>query len=240
VPKPASTAKRALQRVGTRLSQIARLTSNGIPRRTSRPHERAAADAARSDAARPPQWRHGAAVCVRPTLPQWRRAVRPWIPHSSAPIGSSRQISSHGSSCSQAHRSMPTSRRLPPVRRRTSTAARERSRSPSCSDSVSLVRSPARQSNTIKARSRWPWARSPICAHHRDDLLDRRLRRPPARIPLNPPSVGVDDVLLSERSGPAAMERQPAIQCELLKSAHFMGSSRHARDARATSRTPIE
>jgi len=56
-------------------------------------------------------------------------AVGPWITHSSAPMGSSPRISSQGSSWSHAQRSIPTSRRLPPFPRRTSTAPRVRSRS---------------------------------------------------------------------------------------------------------------
>jgi uncharacterized membrane protein YoaK (UPF0700 family) len=39
--------------------------------------------------------------------------VGPWITHSSDPIGSCRRISSQGSSCSQAQRSIPISRLLP-------------------------------------------------------------------------------------------------------------------------------
>jgi hypothetical protein len=93
---------------------------------------------------------------------QRRPAVGPWITHNTVPIGSSRRISSHGSSCSHAQRSIPTSRRLPPFPRRTSTAPRERSRSLSWSEGASLIRSPARQSSTISARSRWPSARSLI------------------------------------------------------------------------------
>ena len=44
-------------------------------------------------------------------------------------------------------------------------------------------------------------------------------RRPAARIPLNPPSVGVDHVLLFERSGPRDRGPTPTIQCTLLDSA---------------------
>jgi hypothetical protein len=58
--------------------------------------------------------------------PQRRPAVGPWITHSSAPIGSSRLISSQGSSWSHAQRPIPTSRRLPPFPRRTTTAPRAR------------------------------------------------------------------------------------------------------------------
>ena len=68
--------------------------------------------------------------CLRAAEASHRRpAVGPWITHSTAPIGSSRRTSSHGSICSQAQRSIPTSRRLPPFPCRTSTAPRERSRS---------------------------------------------------------------------------------------------------------------
>jgi hypothetical protein len=50
-------------------------------------------------------------------------------------------------------RSMPTSRRLPPLPLRTSTTLREGSRSLSVSASASLMRRPARQSTTITPRS---------------------------------------------------------------------------------------
>ena len=42
---------------------------------------------------------------------QCRPAVGPWITHRSAPTGSWARISSHGSNCDQAQRSIPTSRR---------------------------------------------------------------------------------------------------------------------------------
>lgn len=44
--------------------------------------------------------------------------------HRSAPTGNSTRRSSHGASCSQAHASIPTSRRLSPLPWRTSTAPR--------------------------------------------------------------------------------------------------------------------
>ena len=52
--------------------------------------------------------------------------------------------SSHGSSCFHAHRSIPTSRRLPPLPRRTRIAPRFLSRWLSRRSSASLIRSPAR------------------------------------------------------------------------------------------------
>ena len=72
--------------------------------------------------------------------------------HSNAPSGSETRTRSHGSSCSHAHRSMPTWRRLPPLPRRTRTLPRERSRSLSASASASLMRRPARHSTTMSAR----------------------------------------------------------------------------------------
>src|SRR5437763_3094817 len=69
---------------------------------------------------------------------------------------------------------IPTSRRLPPFPRRTSTAPRERSRSLSCSASASLIRSPARHSRTISATEAPTIGAVADRAHHRDDLLNRR------------------------------------------------------------------
>ncbi len=92
---------------------------------------------------------------------QCRPAVGPWITHSRAPIGNRARASSQGSSCRHAQRSIPTSRRLPPFPRRTRTAPRALSRSLSLRSSASPIRSPARQSSTIRARRRCPSARSP-------------------------------------------------------------------------------
>ena len=69
--------------------------------------------------------------------------------------------SSQGSSCVHAHRSMPTSRRLPPWRCRTKSAPRSGSRSVSVSASASLILNPARQSTTITPRSLSPSGSSP-------------------------------------------------------------------------------
>jgi hypothetical protein len=78
-------------------------------------------------------------------LDQVRPRVGPLMTQKSGPTGSSSRTSSQGCRCSQAHPSMPTSRRRPPSPRRTSTEPRHRSRSGSLSASASWMRSPARQ-----------------------------------------------------------------------------------------------
>ena len=84
------------------------------------------------------------------------------------------RMASHGSSCSQAQRSIPTSRRLPPFPRRTSTAPRVLSRSLSAKASASLTLNPARHSTTITPRSLNPVGAIAGGVHHRDDLLHGR------------------------------------------------------------------
>ena len=113
--------------------------------------------------------------------------VAPRITHNNAPTGSSRRTASHGSSCDHAQRSIPTSRRRPPLPRRTRTAPREASRSVSARSSASPIRSPARHKITISARSRAPSTCRPLRAS-RDDLLDRGrvCRIPPTLIPRRP------------------------------------------------------
>jgi len=59
------------------------------------------------------------------------------------------------SSC-RPQTSKPTSRRRPPLPRRTKMLPRDASRSLSASDSASLIRRPARHSTTISARVRKP------------------------------------------------------------------------------------
>ena len=83
--------------------------------------------------------------------------------HSSAPTGSATRARSHGSSCSRAHGSIPTWRRLPPLPRRARTLPRERSRSLSARVSASLMRRPARQRMTMSARVLRPCVVSPAC-----------------------------------------------------------------------------
>ena len=85
-----------------------------------------------------------------------RPAVGPCMTHSKAPTGSAGRKSSHGWICCQPQRSVPTSRRLPPLPRRTSTAPVTRSRSLSASVRASLIRSSARQSTMMSARTRRP------------------------------------------------------------------------------------
>jgi hypothetical protein len=60
---------------------------------------------------------------------QCRPAVGPWMTHRSVLTGSAARSSSQGWSCCHAHRSMPTSRRRPPLPLRMSTAPRPESRS---------------------------------------------------------------------------------------------------------------
>jgi hypothetical protein len=85
--------------------------------------------------------------------------------------------SSHGSRCDQAHRSIPTSRRLSPLPWRISTAPRSASRSVSLSASASLIRSP----RATARRSRHAAGRRLGCCQRRadsDDLVHgRRIRR---------------------------------------------------------------
>ena len=85
-----------------------------------------------------------------------RPRVGPRRTQNNAPPGRRARIWSHGSSCSNAHPCMPTSRRFPPLPLRTSTAPRAGSRSLSVNASASLIRRPARQSTTITLRSLTP------------------------------------------------------------------------------------
>ena len=129
---------------------------------------------ARTAVSHPPRRRHGA-NCLRAADASHRRpAVGPWITHSTAPSGSLRRISGHGSSCSHAQRSIPASRRLPPFPRRTTTAPRDLSRSLSWSARASLIRTPARQSRTISGAESVAVGAVADCAHDGDDLFNRR------------------------------------------------------------------
>ena len=67
----------------------------------------------------------------------------------------------NGSICSQAQRSMPTSRRSPPLPRRTRTPPVARCRSLSARASASLIRRPARHSKTISVLVRNPYGVPP-------------------------------------------------------------------------------
>jgi hypothetical protein len=90
-----------------------------------------------------------------------RPRVAPLTTQNSGPTGSSIRAWSQGASCSQAQSSMPTSRRRPPLPRRTSSDPRRASRSASASASASQMRRPARQRTTIRPRNRRPWMPSP-------------------------------------------------------------------------------
>ena len=68
---------------------------------------------------------------------------------------------SHECNCDHAQRSIPTSRRRPPLPRRTSTAPRVASRSVSARSSASPIRRPDRHKITISARRRIPSALPP-------------------------------------------------------------------------------
>ena len=70
---------------------------------------------------------------------------------SSGLTGNVRRTSSQGSSCSHPQASRPTSRRRPPLPRRTSSEPRRPSGSPSASESVSWMRSPARPRACLNA-----------------------------------------------------------------------------------------
>ena len=85
-------------------------------------------------------------------------AVGPWVTQNSAPSGRVARTSRYGVNWSHADRSMPTSRRRPPLPSRTVRAPRARSRSVSARSSASLTRSPARQSTMMSARRRAPSA----------------------------------------------------------------------------------
>ena len=99
---------------------------------------------------------------------------RPWITHNNEPTGNRTRSCRQRSSCSHAHLSIPTSRRLSPLPWRTSADPRRASRSVSASASASPIRNPARHSKTISARSRTPSGARARGTHHRDDLLDGR------------------------------------------------------------------
>ena len=148
-------------------------------------------------------WSAAAASRIPPASQRPAR-FEPWITHKSDPTGSWRRISSHGSSWRQAQRSIPTSRRLPPLPRRTRIAPRVLSRSVSWSASASLIRSPARHKSTISARRRCPCGRSPTCASP---------RRSP-RLSVDPPDIARPCYAAAARGGirassPATGDGQP-------------------------------
>ncbi len=83
--------------------------------------------------------------------------------------GSSVRASSHGCSCSHAHSSIPTSRRRPPLPRRTSSEPRRRSRSASPSARASWMRSPACHSTTNQSAQTTSVQAVADLAHNRND-----------------------------------------------------------------------
>ena len=102
---------------------------------------------------------------------QWRPRVVPLMTQSRG--GSSRRSSSHGRSCSQPQASMPTSRRRPPLPRRTSNEPRW-SRSPSVSASASWMRKPARPHDHDQPAQAPAVSSVASGTHNRDDLLHLR------------------------------------------------------------------
>jgi hypothetical protein len=108
--------------------------------------------AARRSSARAPLVVHG------------RPRARPMMMQNSGPTGSVIRAVSHGSSSCHPQSSIPTSRRRPPLPRRTSSEPRRRSRSASCSASASSIRRPARHNTATSPRRRRPCRLSPtIC-----------------------------------------------------------------------------
>ena len=103
-----------------------------------------------------------------------RPAVGPWITQYPGPSGNPTRRCCHGSTCSHAQLSIPTSRRLLPLPWRTSTAPRRASRSVSASASASAspMHKPARHSTTIRARRRVSISARARSTHHGDDFLD--------------------------------------------------------------------
>ena len=147
----------------------------GRPRGTSRPRGRAGADAARTGGG--PRRGGRGVVQLRADAggrarPAARRAAQD--AEQRADRQGPARSSSQGSSCSHAQRSIPTSRRFPPLPWRTRIAPATGSRSVSASASASLIRSPARHSTMISAAQPDPVGVIPGGAHDRDDLLDRR------------------------------------------------------------------
>jgi hypothetical protein len=75
-------------------------------------------------------------------LDHGRPRVGPSMTQNSGPTGRSTRAASHGRSCSNAHVSIPISRRRPPLPLRTSSEPRRASRSRSPSTSASWMRRP--------------------------------------------------------------------------------------------------
>jgi len=125
-----------------------------------------------------------AAACWSPPRP----SRRPWPPARWA-VADARQYSdwhlcrkaSQGCICTEAHWSIPTSRGLPPLPRRTRIAPRAGSRSLSASASASLMRSPARHGTTNSPRRRSPYVVRPAqpMTRLKDTAIVLRNARPP-------------------------------------------------------------
>ena len=176
---------------------------------------------------------------------QWRPAVAPRITHRSAPTGNRRRTAIHGSSCDQAQRSILTSRRPPPLPRRTSSAPRDGSRSVSARSSASPIRRPARHKITIQRPQPNTVGTGAGLADHRDDLLDGgRVRGIPATFV----SRGTTFMKAGHRDGRPAVAgkvKQSGLHLPLLLGAPIeppkSSSRRHARrspDAGRTQRCP--
>jgi hypothetical protein len=114
---------------------------------------------ARSAGAHRPRRRRSCARAA--AVAQDRPPVAPLMTQSNGPTRSSSRSSSHGCSSCHPQSSIPTSRRRPPLPRRTSREPRRWSRSASVSAIASWTRNPARHRITIRPRSRRPWAPSP-------------------------------------------------------------------------------
>ena len=118
---------------------------------TSRPRARAGADAAQTGGGRRRSPQRGGAVRECPRSRMAGRDSGPRSTQNSRPAGGSARSSSQGLRWVLAQRSMPTSRRLSPLPWRINREPRLGSRSVSLSASASLIRSPARQSTTMRS-----------------------------------------------------------------------------------------
>ena len=145
-----------------------------------------------------------------------RPPVRPSMMHNSGPTGSSARAASHGHSCSQPHSSMPTSRRRPPLPRRTSSEPRRWSRSCSASASTSCSRSPARHNTTIIARMRQP-CRSLVVWRITATISSRSADRPDTASPCYP-AIARRDSPASSRANGAVPPRPTAWPSDHLQS----------------------
>ena len=111
--------------------------------------------------------------CARAAETDQRRPrVGPLMMQKSGPTGSSSRAVSHGSSCSRAQSSMPTSRRRPPLPRRTSTAPRRESRSLSARGERLADPQPGARQHDDQATQALSVGALTGGAHDGDDLFD--------------------------------------------------------------------